>query len=57
MQIVSFIGDNLHEISKPIFWENIRKNILKETNCMKWQNLFSGKNKNNIMNLLFPELV
>ena len=26
MQIVSF-GDNLHEISKPVFWEKIRKNI------------------------------
>ena len=24
MQIVS-LGDNLHEISKPIFWEKLRK--------------------------------
>ena len=27
MQIVS-IGDNLHELPKPIFWEKIRKNIV-----------------------------
>ena len=42
MQIVS-IGDNLHEISKPVFWEK-----KKETICMKYQILFSGKNKKNI---------
>ena len=27
MQIVYF-GDNLHELSKTIFWEKIRKNII-----------------------------
>ena len=27
MQIVS-LGDNLHEISNPIFWENVQKNII-----------------------------
>ena len=40
MQIVS-LGDNLHEMSNPVFWE-------KETICMKCQILFSGKNKKNI---------
>ena len=47
MQIVS-TGDNLHEISKPVFWE-------VETVCMKSQDLFSGKNKRNI-SVLSPEL-
>ena len=27
MQIVS-IGDNLHEKSKPVFWEKTKKNII-----------------------------
>ena len=27
MQIVSTIGDNLHEMSNPVFWKKIRKNI------------------------------
>ena len=27
MQIIS-LGGNLHEMTKPIFWEKIRKNII-----------------------------
>ena len=47
MQIV--FGDSLHEMSKPIFREKIRKlfqSVIYKGNCMKWQNVFSGKNKN-----------
>ena len=52
MQIFS-IGDNLHE-------DNLRE-VLKpvsgmETICMKCQNLFSGKNKKNIISLSSAEL-
>ena len=41
MQVVS-LGDNLHEVSDPIF---------KETICMKCQILFPRKNKKNILSL------
>ena len=33
MQIVS-LGDTLHEMSKPIFWEKIRKNSLNLQSAM-----------------------
>ena len=47
MQIVS-LGDNLHEMSKLVF--------SKETICMKFQSLLSGKNKKNIVNLSSAKL-
>ena len=58
MQIVSngdiLHGDNLHEMSKPIFWgfDISCKLSPKETVYMKCQNLFSGKNKKNIISVL-----
>ena len=42
MQIVS-LGDNLHEISKPIFWEKLRKNII---------NLYSAEFAQNMLVLI-----
>ena len=35
MQIVS-IGDNLHEMSKPVFWEKKKKKIFKFVVCWKF---------------------
>ena len=64
MQIVSTVV-NLHEMSNSVFWE-IRKtktgfNISctlspVETICMKYQSLFPGKNKKNIIKLSAAEL-
>ena len=48
MQIVPN-RDNLQEMSNSVFWE------IGEI-CMKCQILFSGKNKNNIANLMSAEL-
>ena len=45
MQIVS-LGDNLHDVSDPIFYEKEEK--YKETICMKCQILFSTKKEKNI---------
>ena len=45
MHIVSN-GDNLHEMSNPVFWETI---------CMKCQILFSGKNKKKYFNMSSAE--
>ena len=45
MRIVSN-GDNLHEMSNPVL----------ETFCIKCQNLFSGKNKKNIIDLSSTKL-
>ena len=42
MQMVSF-GENLHEMSKPIFWEKKRENYCPFVICIKCQSLFSGK--------------
>ena len=35
--------DNLHEMSKSIFWENKEIYFKVETICMQCQSLFSGK--------------
>ena len=49
MQIVSN-GDNLHEMSKSVFLLS-RLEII----CIKYQILFSGKNKKNMINILSTE--
>ena len=65
MQIISsgdnLHGDNLREMSEPVFWEKIRKYMYHQDNLHKvrqfaCQNLFSGKNKKSIINLLYTEL-
>ena len=56
IQIISN-GENLHEISNPVFWEKSQetgfgiscKLSSMETIWMKFQILFSGKNKKNII--------
>ena len=60
MQIVYF-GDNLHEMLKPVFlWQFAWyvKTCLspKETICIKYQNVFSGEYKKNIIILSAAEL-
>ena len=51
MKTVSIIGDNLHEMLKPIFWKKIKKNvsnsfllkILPGVLSVKGKNLSTGK--------------
>ena len=50
MQIV-FLGDNLHEMSKPIFGENKLGDNLHES-----QNLFSGKIEKKIFKMLSAKI-
>ena len=58
MQIVS-IGDNLHGMSNPVFWEN-KKNIISYfpngDNLHGMSNPVFWENKKNIINLLSVEL-
>ena len=62
MQIVSN-GDNLHEISNPVLFSQKTgldiscKLSPMETICLKYQILFSVKNKKHIVSLLSAEFV
>ena len=51
-----FSGDNMHEISKSVFWRQYARNIkvcFLKTICLKYQSLFSGDNMSEISKPVF----
>ena len=52
MQIVSLLGDNLHEISNPFFWKN-KKNIISLSSAEYAHSMVSVKMLKNTFYFFF----